>query len=118
MTFDVLCSLRQHGSDRRQEALCTQRDVCFILKLYLLVDGGTESKQQEPVGDNRENTQDGGEEDQQPNDGLAQGVSGGSWKHMDAVAKWHTVIVNYGVGIPNCTTIFSVVPCWCLSAHL
>lgn len=62
----------------------------FILKhvrLYLFVDGGTESNQQETVGDNRKNTQDGGEEDRQPNDGLAQGTSSGSWKHTNAISK-------------------------------
>lgn len=77
-------------------------DPDLVLKhvgLHLLVDGGTDLNHQETVGDHRKNTQDRGEEDRQPNDGLAQGISGGSWKHTDAVSKWFTVIANYGLEI-------------------
>lgn len=51
--------------------------VCVeAFRLYLFVDRGTESNGQEPVGNDRKNTQDGGEQDGQPEAGLAQGVSG------------------------------------------
>lgn len=67
-------------SHHRYETVLSSRSR-FILKhvgLYLVVDGGTDLNQQETVGDDRKDTQDGGEEDRQPNDGLAQGISGGS----------------------------------------
>lgn len=51
--------------------------LCVLaFRLYLFVDRGTESNGQEPVGYNRKNTQDGGEQDGQPKAGLAQRISG------------------------------------------
>lgn len=131
-TFNVLCLLHQARSchttyHSQQHGGCPpawrgQRHagVRFILKhvwMYLFVDGGTEPSQQETVGDNRKSTQDGGEDDRQPNDGLAQGISSGTWKRTNAIAKWDTDC-DYGVEILKCTTIFSVEPYWCLTAHL
>lgn len=67
-------------SHHRYETVLSGRSR-FILKHvgpYLVVDGGTDLNQQETVGDDGKDTQEGGEEDRQPNDGLAQGISGGS----------------------------------------
>lgn len=47
--------------------------------MYLIIDGGAEVNHQEAVGHHREDAQDGGEEDRQPNVGLVQRVSGCSW---------------------------------------
>lgn len=53
--------------------------------MYLVVDGGAELNKQETAGNNRKDTQDGGEEDGQPDVGLVQRVSGCSWKNTHIV---------------------------------
>ena len=67
----------------------------YKVKSHLVIDGGPELNQQEAVGKHRENTQDGGEEDRQPDVGLAQRVSGCSWTN----AHIHRVYICTHVGI-------------------
>lgn len=55
----------------------------YKVKSHLVIDGGPELNQQEAVGKHGENTQDGGEEDCQPNVGLAQRVPGCSWTNTN-----------------------------------
>lgn len=51
---------------------------------YLVIDGWTQLDQQEAVGDHRQNTQCSGEQDGQPDAGLAQGVPSCSWTNNTA----------------------------------
>lgn len=55
------------------------QQVELHLLCYLIIDGGAELNHQETVGNDGKDTQDGSEEDCQPNVGLVQGVSCCSW---------------------------------------
>lgn len=55
------------------------QQVELHLLCYLIIDGGAELNHQETVGNDGKDTQDGSEEDRQPNVGLVQGVSCCSW---------------------------------------